>query len=153
MRKLLCICAAMAMTLSAATAMAADVTGTWTAEMKTPDGNSFQLTFTFKQDGAKLTGTVQGPQGDAIEISNGKIDGDKFSFDVSFNGVTINHQCTVVGDEIKMTTKADSGDFPGMELTLKRAKETAPAAPATTPAPPATSTPPETPAPPAQPPQ
>ncbi len=143
MKTLLCACAALLMTLSAATAMAADVTGTWTAEMKTPDGTSMQMTFTFKQDGATLTGTVQGPQGDPMAISNGKIEGDKFSFDVSFNGMTINHQCTVDGDEIKMTTKSESGDFPGMELTLKRVKETPPAAPAA----------PETPATPSAPPQ
>ena len=143
MRKLLYVCAAMAMALSAATAMAADVTGTWTAESKTPDGSSFQLTFTFKQDGATLTGKVQGPMGDPMEITNGKIDGDKFSFDVSFNGMTIHHDCTVVGDTIKMTTKTDSGDFPGMELTLTRVKDAVPAAPATPAAPAAPAAPPQ----------
>jgi hypothetical protein len=122
------------MTFTAATAMAADVTGTWTTEATAPDGSSMQLTFTFKQDGAALTGTVQGPQGDAIAISNGKIDGDKFSFDVSFNGMTIHHDCTVDGDEIKMTTRSDSGDFPGMTLTLKRLKTDTPAAAAQPPA-------------------
>jgi hypothetical protein len=137
MTKLLCLFAALAMTFTAATTRAADVTGTWSAEMKTPDGNSFPLTFKFKQDGEKLTGTVQGPQGDPIDISNGKVDGDKFTFDVSFNGMTIHHDCTVDGDEITMTTKSDSGDFPGMQLTLKRVPEAAPAAPAAAPAPPA----------------
>ena len=138
MKKLLCICAGMAMMLSAVTALAADVTGTWTGQSTGPDGNSMQLSFTFKQDGAALTGTVQGPMGDAMAITNGKVDGDKFSFDVSFNGMTITHQCTVDGDTIKMTTKSDSGDFPGMQLTLTRVKNAAPAAPATptTPAPP-----------------
>ena len=136
MKTLLYACAALVMTLGAATAMAADVAGAWTAEMKTPDGNSMQMTFTFKQDGAKLTGTVQGPMGEPMEISNGKIDGDKFSFDVSFNGMVIHHDCTVTGDnEIKMTTKSDQGGFPRMDLTLKRVKETPPAAPAA-PAPP-----------------
>lgn len=135
MKKLLYLCAVLAMAFTAANAHAADVTGTWSAEMKTPDGNSFPLTFTFKQDGDKLTGTVQGPQGDPIEISNGKVDGDKLTFDVTFNGMTIHHDCTVDGDEIKMTTKSDSGDFPGMQLTLKRAPAGAPAAPAA-PAPP-----------------
>jgi hypothetical protein len=138
MRKLLTFCAGLAMTLSAATAMAADVTGTWTGEAKGPDGSSFQLTFTFKQDGAALTGTVQLPQNDPIAISNGKVDGDKFTFDDSFNGITIHHDCTVDGDSIKMSTKTDSADFPGMELTLTRVKD-APAAPAT-PAVPATPT-------------
>jgi hypothetical protein len=130
----------MAMMLSAATAMAADVTGTWIAVSKTPDGSSFQLTFTFKQDGTALTGTVQTPQGDPLPISNGKVDGDKFTFDDSFNGMTIHHDCTVDGDTIKMTTKSDSGDFPGMELTLTRVKDT-PAAPAAPAAPTAPATP------------
>jgi len=112
MNKVLCICAALALTFSAATALAADVTGAWTSTAQTPNGDGFQLTFTFRQDGASLTGTVQGPQGDPIAISNGKIDGDKFTFDVSFNGMTIHHDCTVDGDQIKMTTKSDSGDFP-----------------------------------------
>lgn len=130
MKKLLCVCAALAMTLSAATAMAADVTGTWTADVKAPDGSSsFQLTFTFKQDGNTLTGTVLGAGGDPMPIANGKVDGDKFTFDVSFNGTTIHHDCTVDGDTIKMTTKSDSADFPGMEMTLTRVKDV-PAAPA-----------------------
>jgi opacity protein-like surface antigen len=122
MKKFLCVCAALAMTLSAATAMAADVTGSWTADVKAPDGSSFQLTFTFKQDGTTLTGTVLGAGGDPIPITNGKVDGDKFTFDDSFNGITIHHDCTVTGDTIKVVTKTDSADFPGMELTLTRAK-------------------------------
>jgi len=129
MKRLLSIFAALAMTLCATGAMASDITGTWTATAQSPNGE-FQLTFTFKQDGANLTGTVQGPQGDPLAISNGKMDGDKFTFDVSFNGLTIHHDCTVNGDEIKMSTKSDNADFPGMELTLKRAKETPPSAPA-----------------------
>ena len=133
MKKLLAICAALAMALTAAAALASDVTGTWTATAQTPDGNAFQLTFTFKQDGATVTGNVQGPQGDPIVISGGKVDGDKLTFDVSFNGMTIHHNCTISGDEIKLTSKADSGDFPGMEMTLKRSKDAAP--PAGTPAP------------------
>ncbi len=114
--------------------MAADLTGTWTGEAKGPDGSSFPLTFTFKQDGATLTGTVQLPQNDPIQISNGKVDGNKFTFDDSFNGITIHHDCTLDGDTIKMSTKTDSADFPGMDLTLTRTtdatgKPTAPATP------------------------
>jgi hypothetical protein len=123
--------------LTAATAMAADVTGTWTGTATGPDGSSFQLTLTFKQDGATLTGSVQLAGQDPIAISNGKVDGDKFTFDDSFNGITIHHDCTIDGDTIKMATKTDSGDFPGMELTLTRAK----AAPATPAAPAAPATP------------
>jgi hypothetical protein len=74
MKKLLCVCAGLAMALSAAAALAADVSGSWTADSTGPDGSGYQLIFTFKQDGAKLTGAVQGPQGDPIEISNGKVE-------------------------------------------------------------------------------
>ena len=108
--------------LGAALAVAADATGKGTADMKTPDGSSFQLTFNFKQDGAKLTGNVLGPQGDPMDISNGKVDGDKLYFEVSFNGATIKHDGVINGDEIKMTTKSDDPNFPGGELTLKRGK-------------------------------
>jgi hypothetical protein len=122
MRKMVCGLSAILVVLCATLALAADVTGTWTTDMKTPDGSSFQLSFTFKQDGSKLTGTVTGPQGDPLEITNGKIDGDKLSFDVSFNGTTIKHDGVVNGDEIKLTTKSDDPNFPGSDMVLKRAK-------------------------------
>ena len=130
MKSLLHACAAILIALATSvTARAADVTGAWTAEMSMGDANSFQMQFTFKQDGTTLTGNVQGPQGDAIAISDGKIDGDKLSFKVSFNGMTISHEGTISadGDQIALHTKADSGDFPPMELTLKRVKPPAPA--------------------------
>jgi hypothetical protein len=132
MKRLLRVCAGLVMMLMTASAFAADVTGTWTATAQTPNGD-FQLSFMFKQDGAKLTGTVQGPQGDPLDISNGKIDGDKFTFDVSINGMTIHHDCTVAGEEINMKTSSDNADFPGMTMTLKKAKAAQPAGGADTP--------------------
>ena len=108
--------------LSATLALAADVTGAWTGQVQGPNGEGFQLTFTFKQDGAKLTGTVTGPQGSPIDISNGKVDGDKISFDVAVNGTTIKHDGVVSGDEIKLNTKADDPNFPAGTLTLTRTK-------------------------------
>ena len=122
MKRLLYLCAAVLFTLSAVPALAANVTGTWSSEMKTPDGNTFTLTFTFKQDDTKLTGTVAGPQGDPIAITDGTINGDKISFKVPVNGSTITHEGTVSGDEIKLTSKSDNPDFPAHDLTLKRTK-------------------------------
>lgn len=125
------LCAAALVLFSAAPLLAAsDLTGKWTTtDMKMPDGTAFTLTFDFKQDGAKLTGTVTGPQGDPLAIDNGKVDGDKFSFTVSFNGTTITHEGTIDGDQIKMSTRSD-GDMPAMQMTLKRgtADTAAPAA-------------------------
>ena len=131
MKTLLSICAALVMTLGTVSVRAADVTGTWSGEMKTPDGQSFPLTFTFKQDGVTLTGTVQGPQGDPIAISEGKVDGDKISFKVSFNGMVISHEGTIKGDQITLTSKSDQSDFPGGEMTLKRAADAKGPPPAT----------------------
>ncbi len=133
MKKLLCACAALIMAFTTVSAFAAtDVTGTWTAEMKDADGgNGFQISFAFKQVGTTLTGTLQGSQGEPMAISEGKVDGDKISFKVVIQGgMTIMHEGTIVaspdgnsaGDTIKLTSKTDQGDFPGGELTLKRAK-------------------------------
>jgi hypothetical protein len=48
------------------------------------------------------------------------------------NGMTISHEGTISesGDEIKLSSKSASGDFPGMDITLKRVKAPAPPAPA-----------------------
>jgi len=106
-------------------AWAADVTGTWKGDVSAPDGNTFSLTYTFKQDGAKLTGTVLGPQGDPLPIDNGKVDGDKISFSVKvdMNGGTVfSSEGTINGDEIVLKTKADSGDMDMPAMTIKRQK-------------------------------
>lgn len=116
--------------------IATDINGTWTGDVPTPDGNSFTLTYVFKVDGAKLTGTVQGPQGDPLSLDNGKIDGGKFSFDVSFNGITIHNDCTINADNtIKLNSAASDGSFPPSEFMLKRVKAPETPAPAPTPKP------------------
>jgi hypothetical protein len=107
--------------LVAAPAMAADVDGKWTGMLATPMGD-ITLAFEFKADGTMLTGSTQGPDGMAIPIKNGKIDGDKISFVVSldFGGMAIdlNYSGVVSPAEIKMM-----GDFAGMpfEFVLKKA--------------------------------
>ena len=110
---------------------AADITGKWSAQMTGPDGGGMTLTFTFKQSGTKLTGTMDGPGGEPMQIQDGKVDGDKISFKVVIQGgTTITHEGTIVaspdgnsaGDTIKLTSKSDNGQFPGGEMTLKRAK-------------------------------
>ena len=126
LRNWLVLCAAVMLIFSVTPVLAAtNVTGNWTGSMNTQDGNSFTLTFSFKQDGQKLTGTVEGPQGQPMDIENGKVDGNKLSFDVSFNGMTITHEGTIDGNEIKMTTKSQDGQMPPMNFTLTREKAAA----------------------------
>jgi len=118
--------------LMAGTALAADVTGTWIAEMAGQGGGGQGITITFnlKADGAALTGTVEA-MGNANEIDEGKIDGDNISFtqtiDMQGNEMKISYKGTVSGDEMKLTFTMEGGmggpggeGMPPMEVTAKR---------------------------------
>jgi hypothetical protein len=93
-------------------ALAADVTGKWTAEVPGRGGNTQTTTFTFKADGANLTGSVGTQRGDN-PISDGKIDGDNISFAqvLNFNGneVKMTYKGVVKGDTIELTRDAGRG--------------------------------------------
>jgi hypothetical protein len=106
--------------LSTVPAFAADVTGTWTSQVKTNDGNELLLTFVFKQEGAKLAGTVATPR-ETANMSDGKVDGEKTFFTAAFTNSTFTYEGTITGDEIKVTAKVP--DFPSSDLTLKRSKQ------------------------------
>lgn len=100
------------MGLLSLTAMAADVTGKWTAQMTGRGGQTREATFNFKVDGNTVTGTIGGPRGDT-EISDGKIDGDQISFvqTMEFNGnsMKILYKGTISGDQIKFTREREGG--------------------------------------------
>jgi hypothetical protein len=100
----------------AASAFAADVTGKWNGSTQTPDGQDMTIVFTFKMDGDKLTGTAEGPMGEA-PITEGKLDGDAITFTVEMNDMKIVHTGTVSGDEMKL--KVNIGDQT-MDMTAKR---------------------------------
>ena len=85
--------------LFAVFALAADVTGTWKGSIETPNG-SREVTMHLKSDGAKLTGTVAGRQGD-VEIQDGKIDGDNISFMFARGDFKMEYKGKVSGDQIK----------------------------------------------------
>ena len=100
---------------------AADVTGKWTAQVPGRNGQTREVTFMLKQDGAKLTGTTSGRQGDTA-IADGKVDGDTISFTVtrSFNGnqMKITYKGTVTANEIKFTQQREGGE--PRQFTAKR---------------------------------
>jgi hypothetical protein len=99
-----------------AVAMAEDVTGVWKASMQGPDGQSMELTFNLKADGAKVTGTVTTPMGE-MPISEGKVDGDKIEFTVETDQFKVVHKGTFAGDTMKLAV--DMGGQK-MEMTAKR---------------------------------
>ena len=116
-------CFAISVCLTATVAWAADVTGKWSGELNGP-GGGITLTAGFQQDGTKLTGTMDGPGGEAMQIKDGKVEGDTLSFSVDLNGTTVAHEGTIKGDTITLQIRIDGGpggDGPG-PITLKRVK-------------------------------
>jgi hypothetical protein len=108
-----------------AMAFGADVTGKWTAEVQGRNGQARTTTFTLKQDGGALTGTVSGMGGRENPISEGKVDGDKVSFavKVEFNGneMKMLYSGKVEGEELKLKMGREGGDNM-RDITAKKAK-------------------------------
>jgi hypothetical protein len=109
--------------LFAVSAFAADIDGKWTAQVPGRGGNLQDTTFTFKAQGAALTGTQTNAQGQT-EISEGKISGNDISFAVklSFNGneIKLLYKGTVAGNEIKMNRQVEGRGNP-QDFVAKRA--------------------------------
>lgn len=110
----------LAFLLIAGSCLAADVDGNWSGTLSM-QGSDFPVHFTFKADGATLTGSTTGPDGAEIKIADGKVDGNNISFTVSFDfggqPLTINYKGVLSGQEIKLTM--DIGGMPA-EVTVKK---------------------------------
>lgn len=111
---------AVGLVLAAGSVFAADVDGKWSGSISTPNGD-FPQSFTFKADGATLTGSMMAPDGSNIPIKEGKVDGSSISFSVTldFGGMmfVLNYKGVVDKEQIKFT-----GDAMGMpfELIVKK---------------------------------
>ena len=105
---------ALVLLLAATPAFAADVDGKWSGSIDTPNG-PVQVAYTFKTDGATLTGSTTGPDGALIALKNGKVDGNKISFamDISMGDApaTFVYIGVVTATEIKLHT-----DFMGQAI-------------------------------------
>jgi hypothetical protein len=99
-------------------AVMADLTGKWTGAVKTPNGD-FPVSYTFKVEGEKLTGTADSEQG-SMPITDGKVNGTNFSFGLDFNGVALKTTGKYLGDSITIDV-----DYQGTPLhgVLKRVAE------------------------------
>ena len=60
-------------------ASAADFTGVWKGSAEFPGGQVMELTYDLKMQGDKIVGTIESPRG-KIEMSDGKVSGDQFTF-------------------------------------------------------------------------
>ena len=70
--------------LLATGAMASELTGTWSGTFKVSGGDhSTPQIISLKQDGRKLTGSAGPDLGEQYPIENGKIHGDRVTFEVT----------------------------------------------------------------------
>ena len=112
--------------LQVTAALAADITGTWKSEFDSQIGHQ-QYTFTFKQDGAKLTGKANAEVGDRkreAELKEGRVENEAISFvemlTIQDNDIRISYtgKISADGNEIKFTREV--GDFAKTDIVARR---------------------------------
>src|ERR1041385_8942352 len=100
------------MAVFALVASAADVSGNWKGTAEGPNG-AIERSFTFKQDGAKLTGETNSQFTGKSAISDGKVEGDAISFTITANfqgeELKISYKGKITGDTIKLTSDFGGG--------------------------------------------
>ena len=121
-----CLAAACLWIALVSSAMAADISGTWTATIDTPIGQ-MKYTYTFQVAGEKITGTAEMEmQGEKhkVDLKDVKLTGEELSFtemlDAMGNTITVTYKGKVAGGEIKFTRQV--GEFGTEEFVAKRAK-------------------------------
>lgn len=118
--------------------LSADVTGKYAVEMERPAGmegrggggrmGAMQTTLTLKEEAGKLTGTAEmgsGERARKADITNGRIEGGKFSFETTMEtpmgSMTMLWEGEVDGEALKGTRSMKDGDRPAQAFTAKRA--------------------------------
>ncbi len=106
-------------------AMAADISGTWTASFDTQIGVQ-NYTYVFKVEDGKLTGTAKSQLGET-KITEGSVKGDEVSFveNLDFQGqpLRIVYKGKISGDEIKFHREV--GDAASEDFVARRTKQPA----------------------------
>jgi|GEM_PF-591405 len=108
--------------LPAVAASSSDVTGKWSGSISVKDQagetHSQPVFFVLKQDGKALTGTAgQTEEEQEFEIANGKVDGNKLSFDVNAGGNMYRSTGEFTADQITGDTVREGTD--GVKATFK----------------------------------
>ncbi len=88
-------------------AMTADPTGKWTGVADSATG-SMEVTYTFKVEGQKLTGSIEGPEG-SLDLENGSYKDSVLSFDLPINGRLLHQVGKYYGDSVTIDFTARIG--------------------------------------------
>ena len=87
------------------------IDGNWKGIRETPNGK-FEVTYTFKVEGKVVTGTWKTEFGEA-KLEEGKIDGKKFSYSISFNDTKMASTAELISEN-EILVKNERGE---MKLT------------------------------------
>lgn len=103
---------------------AAELSGTWSGSMTGRDGNQREVSFRFVADGPRLTGSMLGPTGNEIEISDGKVQGEEVTFKIvlQWNGnpAALLYRGRLTGTDLRLKMQR-AGAPRAMEMLLKKA--------------------------------
>lgn len=95
------------------------ISGKWKTTLESPQG-SMELSFTYKVDDTKLTGTVSSPMG-SQEINNGKVTENEFYYEIDMMGNVMKFNGKLDKDIIKLAVIMPEGAPEGSgELKLIR---------------------------------
>jgi hypothetical protein len=127
MNRLRHLAAATALALLTTAALAADMpdlSGTWTASFDSQVGKQ-DYTYTFKQEGGKLTGHAKSNLGEG-DLSDGKVDGNKVTFveHLNYQGMMLDITYTgTIASPDEIMFMRDVGGQGGESFAAKRAKK------------------------------
>ena len=122
-------CCALVVCVLTTSLSAADATGVWKGEVKLPTGQALPFVARLKQDGAKISGKLDGIGGAAdVEIKDGKIEGDTITFSgvrqIGGADVKFNYTAKMVdADTIDFKIVRDDGTGTPLASLTKRTKE------------------------------
>lgn len=105
--------------LFAFSALAADISGNWKATAEGPNG-ALERTFTFKQEGTKVTGETTSEFTGKSTITDGKVEGDSVTFTVAAKfgdqDIKLSYKGKIAGSEIKFTSEMAGGPSDGSSI-------------------------------------
>ena len=102
---------------------AADVTGTWKGTFTPENRDAGPALVILKQTGDTVTGTAGPDESERNEIVNGKVTGERITFDVAREEGTMRFVLMVEGDTLTgQATRSREGQQQTAKLNLKREK-------------------------------
>jgi len=119
MKRKILITVALLLCFGAAFAWFAGIDGKWSAMLKGPDGNEFPISYTFKTDGATLTGTLTSSIG-TFDIADGVVKGDSLWFTANVNTMKIKNKGRYYADGDSISLRVGTRST---HTTLKRATD------------------------------